>query len=105
MSTKKIDNRKLFESTIKNGVCLVDFNAPWCAPCIAQEPILKKLAAEFEGRAVIAETNVDVNIEATQKFRIQSIPTLILFKDGKEINRFVGLQTEDVLSGAIERET
>ncbi|MBW1893970.1 MAG: thioredoxin family protein [Deltaproteobacteria bacterium] len=105
MGTKKIDNGKLFERTIKKGVCLVDFNAPWCAPCRAQEPILKKLAANYDGRAVIVETNVDVNIEITQKFNIQNIPTLILFKDGREINRFVGLQTEDELSGAIERET
>jgi len=104
MSIKQIDSRELFESTIQNGVCLVDFNAPWCAPCKAQESILKKIAEDFKGRAIIAETNVDVNIEITHRFHIQSIPTLILFKNGREINRFVGLQNEYLLSDAIERE-
>lgn len=105
MGTKRIDDGTLFKNTVNNGVCLVGFNAPWCAPCKAQEPILEKLAANFNGKAVIAETNVDVNIEMTYKFRIQKIPTLILFKNGREISRFIGLQNEDALSGAIEKET
>ena len=91
-----------FEIAIKNGVTLVDFNAPWCAPCRAQEPILAKLATQFEGKAQIAAMNIDNNREAAGKLGIQSIPTLIIFKNGKEIQRFVGLQSENTLADVIE---
>ncbi len=91
-----------FEKTIKDGVSLVDFNAPWCAPCRAQEPILKKLADRFKGRASVAGMNIDENVKTASTLGIQSIPTLAVFKNGKEIDRFVGLQAEEVLSKAIE---
>lgn len=91
-----------FEIAIKNGVTLVDFNAPWCAPCRAQEPILAKLATQFEGKAQIAAMNIDNNREAAGELGIQSIPTLIIFKNGKEIQRFVGLQSENTLADVIE---
>lgn len=91
-----------FKNVIEQGVALVDFNAPWCAPCRAQEPILNKLSEQFNGRASVAAMNVDDNRDTALHLGIQSIPTLILFKNGKEIQRFVGLQSENVLSTAIE---
>jgi thioredoxin 1 len=102
MSVQKITNQADFDSAIKEGVCLIDFNAVWCGPCKAQEPIIKKLSGDFEGRAVIAEVDVDQNQETAVKFGIQSIPTLVLFKNGQEINRFIGLQSEEVLNKTIE---
>ena len=97
---------KLIEGTSKNfdkdilgteGVVLVDFWAPWCGPCRMQTPILEKLAGSGKISAKIAKVNTDENPEIAQKYGIESIPTLILFKDGKEIDRMVGVQPEAVL--------
>ncbi len=102
MKTKQLATTEEFESTIKNGVSLIDFNAPWCGPCRAQEPIVQQLRKDFSGRATIAEMNVDENQETAAKLGIQSIPTMALFKDGIEVKRFVGLQTAQTLIKAIE---
>lgn len=90
------------KSIIGHGVALVDFNASWCAPCRAQEPIIKQLAIKFEHQAMITSLNIDENRETALKLGIHSIPTLVLFKNGKEIHRFIGLQSEKLLSQAIE---
>ena len=84
------------------GVVLVDFNASWCAPCRAQEPIIRHLATKFEEQARVTSLNIDENRETALKLCIHSIPTLVLFKNGKEIQRFIGLQSEKSLSQAIE---
>ena len=91
------------ERLIGNGVALVDFNAPWCAPCRAQEPIIEDLAGQFEGKVVVVELSIDENRETAAKLGIHSIPTLAIFKNGKEIQRFIGLQSADVLVEAVER--
>ena len=97
----EIVSQEDFYSLINNGVTLMDFNAPWCAPCRAQEPILEKLAVDYKGQATIAGMNIDNNNEIAGKLGIQSIPTLIIFKNGKEIQRFVGLQSERFISEAL----
>jgi thioredoxin 1 len=102
METKKITDTVDFTNTIGNGVTLVDFNAPWCGPCRAQEPIINQLSREYDGRARIAEMNIDENQETAAKLGIQSIPTLALFRDGQEIQRFVGLQARQTLADALE---
>lgn len=86
-----------FQKTLENGVTLVDFNADWCAPCKAQEPIIKKLITTYQNRATIIEINIDEHRTLATKYMVQSIPTLIIFKDGKEIKRFVGLQSESTI--------
>lgn len=103
MEAKKIINEEEFNNAIENGVSLIDFNAPWCAPCRAQGPIVQQLSEQFEERAVIAEMNIDENQQTAVKLGIQSIPTLAIFKNGKEIQRFIGLQSQDTLSAAIEK--
>ena len=102
MDATKILSTEEFENAIKNGVSLVDFNAPWCAPCRMQGPIIHQLSEQFKGKALIAEMNIDENRETAVKMGIQSIPTLAVFKNGKEMKRFVGLQSQDTLSKAIE---
>jgi thioredoxin 1 len=92
---------KDFQNTIANGVVLVDFNAPWCGPCRFQEPIIKDIAEQFEGKAFVSAVNVDENREIAIGLGIQSIPTLILFKNGQEIQRFIGLQPAEILSKAV----
>ena len=91
-----------FQQTLENGVTLVDFNADWCAPCKAQEPVIKKLINTYQNRASIIEINIDEHRTLATKYMVQSIPTLILFKDGKEIKRFVGLQSETTIAKSLD---
>ena len=87
-----------FENAIEKGVTLVDFNAPWCAPCRAQEPILDEVEKTYNGKAIFTKINIDKNHEIAMKLGIQSIPTLILFKEGAEIERLIGLQDAGTLA-------
>jgi thioredoxin 1 len=76
---------------------LVDFWAPWCGPCRMVAPVVEDLAKVYEGRAVIAKVNTDENMETAGRLGIMGIPTLILFKGGKEIDRVVGYAPQRVL--------
>ena len=90
-------NKDNFEQSISNGVALVDFWAEWCGPCIMQLPIIEEFSSEMEGKATIGKVNVDEELELAQSFGIQSIPTLILFKDGKPVKKLVGLHSKESL--------
>ncbi len=90
-----------YDDATKTGVVLVDFWAPWCGPCKMQGPILEKVSAEIGDKAVIAKVNVDESPELAAKYGIRSIPTLILLKDGENVQQFVGLQQQDALVSAI----
>jgi len=76
---------------------LVDFWAPWCAPCLMIAPILEDTAAEYEGRLKVVKVNVDENRRLASQFGIMSIPTLILFKDGQAVERLVGILSKKKL--------
>ena len=91
MGIKEIESLEKFETAIAEGVSLMDFNAPWCGPCRSQEPILEAISDQLSGKASVSAINVDENRDIAAKFGIQSIPTLIVFKDSKEMQRFVGL--------------
>ena len=91
-----------FPTAVKDGVTLVDFWAPWCGPCKAIAPMLDELAGELGGKAKIVKINVDDNPEVAGSFGIMSIPTLILFKDGKPVNKLVGGQPKPQLKAFIE---
>jgi thioredoxin 1 len=69
---------------------LVDFWAPWCGPCRMVAPIVEDLARDYHGRAVVAKINTDENVQVAGQLGIMGIPTLILFKDGQEVDRVVG---------------
>ena len=90
-------NKDNFEKSIANGVALVDFWAEWCGPCKMQLPIIEEFSSEMEGKATIGKVNVDEEVELAQSFGIQSIPTLILFKDGKPVKKLVGLHSKESL--------
>ena len=80
---------------------LVDFWATWCAPCRMIAPVLEEIAAENEGRLTIAKLDVDSNPGVAASYGIQSIPTLILFKDGKPVERLVGFMNKKKLMDKI----
>lgn len=94
-----------FEQTVLKAAVpvAVDFWAPWCAPCRVVGPILEKLSGEYEGRLTIAKVNTDEEVNWATKFGIQGIPTIILFKDGKEVERMVGSRPESAYRSAFDK--
>ena len=85
---KKLNDQN-FDTEISNGTVLVDFYAEWCGPCKMIAPILDEIAEERED-IVVGKVNVDESVAIASKYQIVSIPTLIVFKDGKEQKRSVG---------------
>ena len=92
-----------FAALVKNGVTLVDFWASWCMPCKMMAPVLNEVADEIGTTAKVAKLDVDANRSSSAKYGVRSIPTLILFKNGKEINRFVGVKTKSFLVSEINK--
>jgi thioredoxin 1 len=86
-----------FDDAIREGKVLVDFWAPWCGPCRMQLPILEELSNELQ-EVTIAKVNVDEEATLASRFGVMSIPTLILFENGEEKERFVGVQSKEKLA-------
>ena len=81
-----------FEETVKkNNVVFIDFWASWCGPCRALAPTIQELAKEYSGKVLVGKLDVDANPSTAERFHVFSIPTMILFKNGSEIERLVGL--------------
>ncbi len=94
----KVITEKEFESVTKEGLVLVDFFASWCGPCRMMAIILEDLAKEMEGKLEIVKVDVDNDEKLARSFGIMSIPTLILFENGKEVEKHIGLwQKEDMI--------
>ena len=93
-----------FETTVAAAQqpVLVDFWATWCAPCKMLKPVIDELAAEYEGRVIVAELDVDANPVISSKFTVLSIPTVILFRGGKPTERIVGYKPKAALRQRID---
>lgn len=92
-----------FQDSIESGVVLVDFWAYWCIPCLTQDPILNDIAKEMSHKALIAKVDINDNKFIANEQRVKNIPTLILYKNGKEIQRFSGIQSKETIINAIEK--
>jgi len=90
-----------FDSFIKqNRIAVVDFWAPWCMPCLALEPVIKEVEKKLPEIA-FGKLNVDENVELARKYGIMSIPTIIIFVNGMEVDRIIGYVSEEEIAGRI----
>jgi len=92
-----------FDSTIGQGIAIVDFWAEWCMPCKALAPAFEQVANKYVGKVLFAKVNVDENPNTASKFRIMSIPTLLVFKDGKVIDQITGLVPAKKIESVVEK--
>ncbi len=92
-----------FDKTLaQGGLMVADFWAEWCGPCKMLGPVIEQLAIDFEGKAVVGKVNVDDEPELAQRYGIMSIPTVIFFKDGKQIDKKIGVMPPQEFAKVIE---
>ena len=99
----KIDSAN-FEAEVKNSEIpvLVDFWAPWCAPCNMLTPTIEALAGEYDGKVKVVKVNVDDNQELAGEYGIRGIPTVMVFKDGQVVDSMVGMKPKEELAKALD---
>ena len=90
-----------FDEAISSGSALVDFWAGWCMPCKMVAPVIEELAAAYEGKVAVGKVDVDNESALAARFGITSIPTVILFRDGAEVKRFIGVQPKAIYEAAL----
>ena len=100
LKTLTTDN---FTAETAKGVVLVDFWATWCMTCKAMAPVIDEIAAQTTGKVKVGKVDIDANGELANQFGIQAIPTIIIFKDGKAMETFVGLQSKEALVNALSK--
>ena len=95
-------NSENFESEINSGkVTLVDFFATWCGPCKMLGPVLEQVADEVKDKANIVKLDIDGSMDLAKQFGVMSVPTMVIFKDGKEVDRIVGLRQKSQIVDAL----
>ncbi len=92
-----------FNDFFKEGVVLIDFFAEWCMPCVMMSPIIDDLSEKFDGKIKFGKVNVSENQTLASQFNVSSIPNLILFKDGKQVDQFIGSMSEDELEEKLNK--
>lgn len=95
-------NAANFDETVGNGVSLVDFWAPWCGPCRMVAPVIEELAEEYDGKANICKVNTDEEQDLAVKFGIRSIPTILFFKNGENVDQMVGAASKQAFQEKLD---
>lgn len=90
-----------FDSSVAEGVSLVDFWAPWCGPCRMIAPVIEELASDFDGKAKICKVNTDEEQDVAIKYGIRSIPTILFFKNGELVDQMIGASSKQVLADKV----
>jgi len=92
-----------FEKKIEKGTALVDFYAPWCGPCKMMSPVIDEIAEDYKGKAGIFKVNVDNEPQLANDHQVMSIPTIVVFKNGKAVDQTMGAQSKDKLKEMIDK--
>ena len=87
----------------KNTLAMVDFWASWCGPCMALAPTIEEVAKEYSGRVLVGKLNVDENPKTAECFQVYSIPTMVIMKNGQEVDRIVGCVQKKIIVAALEK--
>lgn len=97
-------NTSNFKNEVENasGVVVVDFFATWCGPCKMLTPIFESLSTEMDGKAKFVKVDIDQSLEIANKYRISSVPTMIVFKDGKPVDTLVGFMPKDKIASKVK---
>ena len=91
-----------FDSTVKEGIALVDFWAPWCGPCRMLAPVIDELASEYDGKAAICKVNTDEQDELSARYGIRSIPTILFMKNGEVADTMVGATSKQEIKNKLD---
>ena len=102
MALQHFDEKSFHEALAQPGLLVVDFWADWCGPCKLLAPAIEQLAADYDGKAVVGKVNVDDEPKLAQQYAIMSIPTVIFFKDGEEIDKKIGVMPPQEFVKVIE---
>lgn len=100
---KELDVNSFDKAISESSMCLVDFWADWCIPCRRVAPILEELSKEYEGKVEFYKLNVDENPEVASKYKITSIPTMLIFKDGQPVDKIVGALPKQNIKKVIDK--
>lgn len=105
MSMVREINDNNFENEVINSqiISIVDFWAPWCGPCRKMSVVIDEVANEFKGKVNVCKINTDENLKSAKEYSISGLPSILIFKDGKPIERLVGLMPKDTLSNNIKK--
>lgn len=99
---EKINTEKFDTLMAEKGVVIADFSATWCGPCKMLAPVLEQVASQFEGKCKFVNVDVDESSDLAQRFGIMAVPTVIVFKDGQQVNAFSGYQGQPQVVAFVE---
>ncbi|MEK7747556.1 MAG: thioredoxin [Nitrospirota bacterium] len=91
------------EEVLKSGTVMVDFWAPWCGPCQMIAPVIDELAVEYDGKLKVCKLNTDENPDISSQYQIMGIPTLLFFKDGKQVDKIVGAASKKQIKDKMDK--